>query len=507
MIKRTSICCAVASCVLFATTVDADIWVFEPSITLDQRVDDNYFLEPSGNGSLSATRAVGELGLSRESEVAVIKGLIRVDGLLTTQSDAGEEGLESNQLIAFDTKIRSARSNYGVYVGFKQDTPSRNIVADLSDPNSAASDTGLNNPAQSSNVARQEITIKPSFNYNISRRLEFNSAATLKFVEHELPSAQETIYQRYYSQLDRDIDGNIIEPILAFNDVTFDDLLSEADPFGVFSPVGELDDFQDREIKLGLRYKFSPISTIFVSTGFSTFNAEVEVDGFAFLEDQDFSPDPDEPRIRRKPRRDSISTTTSVDFGVDHSLSPTLLISASAGVYTNTTDRSDTLRDDDINENNIGNIPAGYRESLKSDNAGWLASLSFAYDAGLTRYSGRFAVDVQPSSSGTHVETQELIGDYYRIISPRLNVSVRARAFEPDRLGAREEDRFARRFISFEPKVEWKYARNWTVSAAYRYRRQKARVDPISAESNAILLSLKYTPPSEIRDVANANGL
>jgi hypothetical protein len=45
------------------------------------------------------------------------------------------------------------------------------------------------------------------------------------------------------------------------------------------------------------------------------------------------------------------------------------------------------------------------------------------------------------------------------------------------------------------------------VGAAYRYRRQKAQIDPVSAESNAILLSLKYTPPSEIRDAAQANGL
>jgi hypothetical protein len=120
---------------------------------------------------------------------------------------------------------------------------------------------------------------------------------------------------------------------------------------------------------------------------------------------------------------------------------------------------------------------------------------------------GKFSVDVQPSSSGSQVETQELTGDIFRIINPRLNFSLRARAYEPDRLGANEEDRFARRFISIEPKIDWKYARNWTVSAAYRYRRQKARIDPVPAESNAILLSLKYTPPSKIRDAATANGL
>jgi len=125
----------------------------------------------------------------------------------------------------------------------------------------------------------------------------------------------------------------------------------------------------------------------------------------------------------------------------------------------------------------------------------------------LTRYEARFRVDVQPSSSGSQVETQELIGEIYRELSPDLNVSLRSRAYEPDRLGANEEDRFARRFISIEPKVNWQFSRNWTVSAAYRYRRQKARVDPISAESNAVLFALTYTPPSALRDAAQANGL
>jgi len=176
----------------------------------------------------------------------------------------------------------------------------------------------------------------------------------------------------------------------------------------------------------------------------------------------------------------------------------------SAGIYANSSDTTDTLRVEDWPE---GVDLTERSATLKSDTDGWLASVSLAHDAGVTRYVGKFSVDVQPSSSGAQVETQELTGDIFHVIGPRLNFSLRTRAYEPDRLGAKESDRFARRFISFEPRIEWKYARNWTASAAYRYRRQKARVDPISSESNAILLAVKYTPPSKIRDAANANGL
>ena len=494
-----------AACVFAAGSSMADVWVFEPSISLDQRFDDNYFLEPSGDGSLNATRAVGELGLSRQSSVATIRGLVRVDGLLTTQSDSGDEGLESNQIIAFDAKKRSARTRYGIFASFKQDTPSRDIAADLSDPNSLSSDTGLN-PTQTSNVARREITLTPNYAYDLTRRLEFQTKATMTFVEHDLPDPQDAIYQRYYSLLDRDEAGNVTEPVKAYSEVSILDLVTDNNPDGVFSPNGELDDYEEAEIELGFRYKYNPITTVTFTAAFSKFNAEVEIDPFAYVPPEDEIPDPDQRSIRRVPRRDSLSTTTSVQLGYERLLTPTLQLAVSAGVYTNTADTTDTLRVTDVAPDGPA-IPEERLAVLKSENDGWLASVGLLHDAGLTRYVGKFSVDVQPSSSGAQVETHELTGDVFRVINPRLNFSLRTRAYEPDRLGANESDRFARRFISFEPKIEWKYARNWTVSAAYRYRRQKARVDPVPAESNAILLALKYTPPSEIRDRAAANGL
>ena len=486
-----------AACVFAAGSSMADVWVLEPSITLDQRFDDNYFLDPSGDGQLSATRAVGELGLSRESSIAVIKGLVRVDALLTTQSNAGEEGLDSNQLVAFDAKMRSARTRYGVFGSFKQDTPSRDIAADLSDPNSLATDTGLN-PTQSSNVARREITVNPYFNYDLSRRLEFRTEATLTVVEHELPDVQDALYERYYSLLPRDEAGNIIGEVKPYSEVTIADT-------GVFSPVGELDNFSESKLEVGVRYKYDTISTISLTGAVSRFNAQVEIDSFAYVPFEDLIADSREVGIVRRPRRESLSTTTSINLGYERFLTETLQFAASAGIYANASDTTDTLR---ITDNYPDQeVPAERLAALESESTGWLASIGLEHDAGLTRYVAKFSVDVQPSSSGAQVETQELTGDIFRVLNPRLNFSLRTTAYEPDRLGANENDRFSRRFISFEPRIDWKYARNWTVSGAYRYRRQKARVDPVTAESHAILLALKYTPPSAIRDAAKANGL
>lgn len=489
--------CLAASLVSLPAT--ADVWVFEPSISLDQRFDDNYYLIPAGDGSLSATRAVGELGLSRESQSTSYRGLVRVDGLLTTSNDNGDEGLDSNQIAALEAVHRTARARYGLLLTYTQDTPSRDIAADLSDVDNLITDTGLS-LTQSSNVARQEVVLEPSYEYDISRRLAFDSQATFTIVNHDLPSPKDAVYERYIETFPRLADGSFDGTPLPYSEVGLDILGAE----NVFSPSGELDDFQEAELDMGFRFKYSPITTLLAKVSYSHFKAEVEPDPYAIIPPEDVIPDPDYRFIVRKPRRDSISTTATFKLGFEHSLTPTLLLGVDGGVYTNTTDLTDTLRAEDRPGEEI---PQELLDGLESDTDGWLASVSLTYDAGVTRYVGKFAVDVEPSSSGTQVETNELTGTLNHIISPRLNFAVRARAYEPDRLGALSEDRFARRFISFEPKIEWKAARSWTVAAAYRYRRQKAQIDPVSAESNAVLFSLKYTPPSEVRDAANANGL
>jgi len=171
-----------------------------------------------------------------------------------------------------------------------------------------------------------------------------------------------------------------------------------------------------------------------------------------------------------------------------------------AGVYANSSDLTDTLRAEDRPGEEI---PQERLDPLTSESDGWIAGLGLTYDAGATRYEARFRVDVEPSSSGTQVETQELTGTAFRVINPRLKASLQGRAYEPDRLAANEADRFARRFFSLEPRVDWQYSRNWAVSASYRYRRQKARVDLVPSESNALLFAVTYTPPSEVRDLAN----
>ncbi len=494
--RKQSVAALVAGFCMSAVSVQAlaDVWVLEPSVTLDQRIDDNYFLTVGGDGSLSATRGVAQLGLSRQAQDYAIEGLARVDALLTTSTDVGDEDLDSNQIFIIDARRLTPRSRYGARLNYTQDTPSRDIAADISDSESLAEDTGiLETQSLLSNVAREEWTFEPSFEYDISRRLAFDVEAEFTLVEHGEASDQDVIFQRYLDTFERNEDGSFNGTLLPFDEVTIDDV-------GVFSPDGELRDFNESEIDFGLQYKYSPITTLTSTLGYSRFVSDADP-GFSVPFEQ-LIPDSDVPEIRRRPLRETVSTTTTFVLGYRRFLSPILQFGLEGGAYINTTDTSDTLRPEDVPEEERAGLDDG-----KSDTNGWLAGISLDYDAGTTRYTVRFDVDVLPSSAGSQVETNELIGQMRKILSPRLDFSLRGRAFEPDRLGVRANDRFARRFISFEPRIQWKYTRNWTLSAAYRYRRQKARSEPISAESNAVLFAIKYVPPSKVRDAAQASGL
>jgi len=487
-----------------AASVAADVWVFEPSISLDQRFDDNYRLETELERQVSATRLVGDLGLSRESRTTAFRGGVRVDALLTAGEYEGDE-LDSNRVLFLDTTTGNERTKYGVDLNFKQDTPSRDISADLSSAAAEATDSGV--VTQRSNVARRQFIVAPRITHALSRRVDLEAQLTFTAVDHDLPSPQDAIYTRYIGLYNAQNQPGASNPNLVPEaedgaPLPIDEVSSETEGVGIFTPDGELDDYRELKLALTWRYALTTISSVSAIAAVSRYEAdlEAETNDFNQLEREG------ELDIFRRPRgRLGLSTTQSFRLGYERELTETLKGGVQAGIYTNTSDDTDTYRPSDLQENET--FDPERLASLESEQDGWLANVTLTKDAGITRYSARFGVDVQPSSIGTQVETQELIVDVNRTLSPLLDVSFRARAYEPDRLGANPDDRFARRFLSLEPKIVYRFRRAWTAAASYRYRRQKSRVETASGASNALLFSLTYTPPSAIRDAANETGL
>jgi len=404
----------------------------------------------------TATRLVGTLGLSREAPNAVFAGLLRVDGLITNSDSNGDE-LSSNR----------------VALNYKFDTPSRDISADLTDPSSVAADTGAS-VTQDSNVARERWVLSPNWRYNLTRLTTLETDLTFTSVTHELPSAREALRTQW--ALNPANDG--VPPP---DPISIDDT-------GFFTVLDELDDFQEAGIDIGIKSKLSPISTISFFAGYSDFTANVEPDSSIIIPFEQTDPAPDNKDIRRKRKRERRSNTTKFRVGYDRAFTPTLNIGIQAGIYTNETDDTNLLR------------------LTESKSSGYLANITATKSTGVTKYSAKFGVDVLPSDTGSQVESLEAVGDLFRQIGPLLDFSFRVRAYEPDALKADADEEFSRRFLSLEPKLIWRFSRAWTVAGSYRYRRQKSQAADRSGESNALLFSLKYTPPSAIRDAQLNDG-
>ncbi len=471
---------------LIVGSAQADVWVWDPSASIDQRFDDNFTIDPDNATSVSATRLVGSLGISRESQVAAITGFLRADALLTLGDDgsggAGGE-LNSNQIVFFDVSRQRARSSYGINLNFKRDTPSRDISADLTDPSVTAADTGAR-VTQTENVARSRIILAPNFRYNLSRRATIETQLSLTAVRHELPSVTDAIRTQF--QL-----GNPGVPVP--DNLTIDDV-------GVFTVSDELDDFDEFALSLNYNFKLSPISSYSLFLSHSRFSTETEADAAVIFPFEDKIPDAGERQILRDPKRTATSNTTTFRAGYDTALTQTLSLGVQLGVFQTSFDDSDLFRATDESSLSPDDRQARL-DNAEGSEQGFLGAVTVSKDRGISRYTGRLGFDVLPSNVGSQVESFEATADYFREIGPLLDFSFRARAFEPDAINGTSDDEFARRFISFEPKLTWRFTRTWTAAASYRYRRQKNQTNPRSGDSNALLFSIKYSPPLEIRDL------
>ncbi len=483
--------------VLAVSTVSlADVWVFEPSAAIDQRFDDNFTIDHQNPDKTVATRVVGTLGLSREAPNAVYAGLLRVDGLITNSDSRGDE-LDSNRIAFLSSQFTTARSEYGIGLNYKFDTPSRDISADLTDLASVAADTGAS-VTQDENVARERLVLSPNWRYNLTRLTTLETDLTFTTVTHELPSVEDALRTQFALNPE-----NLGVPP--------PDPISIEDT-GFFTVANELDDFQETALDIGIKSKLSPITTISFFAGYSDFVANVEPDSSVIIPFEETDPDPGNKDIRRKRKRERRSNTAKFRIGYDRALTPTLNVGVQAGVYTNKTDDtrllllSDSVGFDEegraYDEDGLPTVPPTQEQidELVTESTGYLANITASKNTGVTRYSAKFGVDVLPSDVGSQVESLEVIGDLERQLGPLLDFSFRIRAYEPDGLNAEDDDEFSRRFLSLEPKLIWRFSRAWTVAGSYRYRRQKSRAAPNSGESNALLFSLKYTPPSAIRD-------
>lgn len=476
---------------LIAGAVQADVWVFDPAASLDLRVDDNFTIDDTSPTRVAATRLVGSIGISREDQVNAFKGFLRADGLLTLGDDgSGGEGgeLDSNQIGFLEYTRKLARSSYGISLNGRRDTPNRDISNDITSF-SEATDTGLT-ATQTENVVRQRISLTPKFSYELSRRSTFDAELNFIDVNHSRPDPDDAI-RTQFALANPDVEIP--------DDLTIEDLNSEgiANPFQV---ADELDDFDEQSIRLGYRFKLSTISNFSASVSFSRFSTETEPEAGVITPFEDLIPDSDNVLVLRAPLRNATANTTQVEFGWDTRFTERTTFGLKVGAFNTEFDRSELFLESDVTGLSPDDV-AETIDGLVGNDVGFLGSITASHITTLSRYSGTIALDILSSNVGSPVESLRITGDYQRVINPLLDFGLAVKLVEPDAISTDEDTEFTRRFFSFEPKAVWRFTRTFTAAVAYRFRLQTGQLDEGTGTSNALLFSIKYSPPLKIRDL------
>lgn len=168
--------------------------------------------------------------------------------------------------------------------------------------------------------------------------------------------------------------------------------------------------------------------------------------------------------------RDARTDNISLLAVYDHAFSPVLRTSFSLGA------RDSSIEEPGVDESSSGVI---LRASLTRD-----------LEAG--RISLRAGRDVRPSGVGEVVETDRVEANFARDLTPRLTFVMSGTAFKlrsvrDDGGGSADRD-----YFRIQPGLRYALTRNMEVEASYRYRWQDRETDPGSAESNSVMLRLRY---------------
>ncbi len=141
-----------------------------------------------------------------------------------------------------------------------------------------------------------------------------------------------------------------------------------------------------------------------------------------------------------------------------------------------------------------GGARLGWRStnSDTGDDTGLVYELHVRKDTELAIYSAKLERRLAPSGTGDRNDTDQLLLQMKRSLSPTLDLNIRARYFKVDS----NNDNNDRDYLSFEPGISWSFRQWWTLGFSYTYRRQKYDRAASSADGNTFYLSVSYAKPS-----------
>ena len=101
---------------------------------------------------------------------------------------------------------------------------------------------------------------------------------------------------------------------------------------------------------------------------------------------------------------------------------------------------------------------------------------------------------ISPSGAGNLLESDKASVSYEAELSPLTQFSLQVRYFDNEAVDSQATLQSQRKLFYIEPELRRNLSRNWSVGFSYRYSSEDRSDGLGDAQSNALYLSLKYTP-------------
>lgn len=153
-------------------TVGADAWQIQPSVSLQGSYDDNARMIAEGEkDQVFATSLIGELELSRLSEVFETRGVLRWDAIKYSGDDDRLQDRD-NQLARLQHVTKGELHEWGLEASYRRDTLLRtvNVSFDAEDDVELEPDDDVDDVLVRRSVRRNRTVIRPNWTRDLSER-------------------------------------------------------------------------------------------------------------------------------------------------------------------------------------------------------------------------------------------------------------------------------------------------------------------------------------------------
>jgi len=167
-------------------------WVIEPSVQLQGQYDDNIRLATESPGTVFGTELSGEVGLSRLTEVAELRGFLRLEFVTYTGNDDNLRD-EDNQFIGFSSLRRTELGQWSLDGFVVRDRTLGDVEVFLSpegviiDPDTVIidPDDDIDVGLVEVNVRRNRLTLNPAWQYSLTERTDIQLGYRFNTVFYE----------------------------------------------------------------------------------------------------------------------------------------------------------------------------------------------------------------------------------------------------------------------------------------------------------------------------------